>query len=79
MQLMPSEPRPEETSKINRKDYHTVVDYNSDFVEVSELEETTAPIIQVLVRKEHFSRQNVPDTVVSDNGPQFSNQEFHEI
>lgn len=52
---------------VNRKNYLTVVDYYSDFVEVSELQDTTAPaIIQVL--KQHFSRHGVPDTVVSDNG-----------
>ena len=29
--------------------------------------------------KEQFSRPGIPDTVVSDNGPQFSSQEFHEF
>ena len=55
--------------------YITIVDCFSDFVE---LEDTTLhPVIQVL--KEQFVRQGIPDTVVADNGPQFSSQEFHEF
>ena len=63
---------------LSGKNYITVVDYFSDFVEVSELEGTTShAVIQVL--KEQFSRHGIPDTVVSDNGSQFSSQEFHEF
>jgi len=63
---------------VSGKNYLTVVDYYSDFVEVSELEDTTSrAVIQVL--KEQFSRHGIPDTVVSDNGPQYSSQEFHEF
>ena len=54
------------------------MDYFSDFIEVSELQDTTSTsVIQAL--KEHFSRHGIPDTVVSDNGSQFSSQEFHEF
>ena len=38
---------------------------------------TFTSVIQAL--KEHFSRHGIPDTVVSDNGSQFSSQEFHEF
>ena len=63
---------------VSGNNYITIVDYFSDFVEVSELEDTTShSVIQVL--KEKFSRHGIPDTVVSDNGPQFSSQEFHEF
>ena len=63
---------------VSGKNYLTVVDYYSDFVEVSELEDTTSrAVIQVL--KEQFSRHGIPDTVVSDNGSQYSSQEFHEF
>ena len=59
---------------VSGNNYITIVDYFSDFVEVSELEDTTShAIIQVL------SRHGISDTVVSDNGPQFSSQEFHEF
>ena len=63
---------------VSGKNYLTVVDYYSDFVEVGELEDTTSrAVIQVL--KEQFSRHGIPDTVVSDNGSQYSSQEFHEF
>ena len=53
-----------------------MLDYFLDFVEVSEIEDTTShSVIQVLKKK--FSRHGIPDTVVSDNGTQFSSQEFH--
>ena len=55
-----------------------VVDYYSDFVEIDELSDTMSDtVIQVL--KKQFSRHGIPDTVVSDNGSQFTSQEFHEF
>ena len=63
---------------LSGKNYITVVDYFSDFVEVTELEDTTShAVIQAL--KEQFSRHGIPDTVVLDNGSQYSSQEFHEF
>ena len=63
---------------LSGKNYIRVVDYFSDFVEVSELEDTTScAVIQVL--KEQFSRHGISDTVVSDHSSQYSNQEFHEF
>ena len=60
---------------VSGNNYIPIVDYFSDFVEVSELEDTTShAVIQVL--KEEFSRHGIPDTVISDNGPQFSSHEF---
>ena len=54
------------------------MDYFSDFIEISELQDTTSTsVIQAL--KEQFSRHGIPDTVISDNGSQFSSQEFHEF
>ena len=55
-----------------------MVAYFSDFVEVSELEGTTSRA-EIQELKEQFSRHGIPDTVVSDNGPQFSSQEFLEF
>ena len=47
------------------KNYITLVDYFSDFVEVNEIEDTTShAVIQVL--KQQFSRHGIPHTVVSD-------------
>ena len=63
---------------LHSKNYITVVDYFSDFIEVSELQDTTSTSV-IKALKEQFSRHGIPDTVVSDNGSQFSSQEFHEF
>ena len=50
---------------VNGKNYITLVEYFSDFVEVNEIEDTTShAVIQVL--KQQFSRHGIPHTVVSD-------------
>ena len=51
------------------------VDYMSNFWEVDRLDSLTSQsIIQKL--KPHFARYGIPDTVMSDNGPQFVSGEF---
>ena len=63
---------------LHSKNYITAVYYFSDFIEVSELQDTTSTsVIQAL--KEQFSRHGIPETVVSHSGSQFSSQEFHEF
>ena len=60
---------------LNSKDYIVLVDHYSDFIEVAELRDSTsAAIIQFL--KEQFSRHGIPDVLVSDNGSQYTSQEF---
>ena len=55
---------------VSGNNYITIVDSFSDFVEVSELEDTTShAVIQVL--KEQFSRHGIPDTVISENSTSF--------
>ena len=57
------------------RDYQVVVDYTSNFWEVDRMTSTTtASVIKVL--KGHFARQGIPTTVVSDNGPQYTSEEF---
>lgn len=52
-----------------------MVDYYSDYVEVSPLKDTTsAALIKFL--KEQFSQHWIPDVLVSDNGPQYVSNEF---
>ena len=63
---------------LNSKNYITVVDYFSDFIEVSELQDTTSTSVTQAL-KDHLSRHGIQDTVVSDNGSQFSSQEFDEF
>ncbi|XP_041483435.1 uncharacterized protein K02A2.6-like [Lytechinus variegatus] len=60
---------------LNGKDYLITVDYYSDFWEVDELQSTTsADVITCL--KSQFSRHGIPKEVISDNGPQYSSDEF---
>ena len=61
--------------EINGVTYILVVDYFSRYVEVQSLTTTTsASVIRTL--KSVFARHGLPTTVVSDNGPQYSSQEF---
>ena len=63
---------------LHSNDYIVLVDYYSDFVEVRQLDDTTsASVIEFL--KEQFSRHGIPDTLVSDNGSQFTSREFTEF
>lgn len=60
---------------LDGKDYLVTVDYHSNFFEVDRLSDTTsAGVIRKL--KSHFARYGVAETIVSDNGPQFSSAEF---
>jgi hypothetical protein len=61
--------------QLDGKDYLVTVDYFSNFFELDRLEKTTASAV---IRKlsYHFARYGIPCTVVSDNGPQFSSEEF---
>ncbi|KAL7881030.1 hypothetical protein SRHO_G00032840 [Serrasalmus rhombeus] len=55
--------------------YLLVVDYFSRYIEVAHLREATAETV-VAALKEAFSRHGTPETVMSDNGPQFSSSVF---
>ena len=60
---------------ISGINYLVMVDYFSQFFEVDYLQEiTSADVITKL--KHHFSRHDIPDTVISDNGSQYSSSEF---
>ena len=55
--------------------YLLVIDYFSRYIEVQSLTSTTsASIIRSL--KSIFARHGLPTTMMSDNGPQYSSQEF---
>ena len=59
----------------NGKPHLIVVDYYSRYPEVAELGDTKAQTI-INKTKSIFSRHGIPETVVSDNGPQYSSEEY---
>ena len=60
---------------LNGQQYLLIVDYFSGFWEVQPLKSTlSSDVIKKI--KMHFARYGIPDVVVSDNGPQFADQEF---
>ena len=50
-------------------------DYYSNFIEVERIANTTTGGVTKVI-KTQFARYGVSDTVVSDNGPQFSSKQF---
>ena len=52
-----------------------VVDYASSYVEISKLAATTSPDVIMHLRS-ISARHGIPETVVSDNGPQDASHEF---
>ena len=58
--------------------YILVIDYFSRYLEVRKLSSTTtSSVIHAL--KMIFSQHGIPEEVVSDNGPQYTSQEFEEF
>ena len=59
----------------NDHDYLVTVDYCSGFWEVDALNDTKAQTV-IHKLKAQFARYGIPDICMSDNGPQFSSDEF---
>ena len=58
-----------------KSQYLLVVDYYSRFIEISKLSTASSP--QVITHlKSIFARHGIPQTIVSDNGPQYSSDLF---
>ena len=55
--------------------YILVVDYFSRYVEILKLSTTTSASI-IVALKTIFSRHGIPETLVTDHGPQYSSEEF---
>jgi hypothetical protein len=55
--------------------YVILVDYYSRYIETAPIAELSTNAV-VTVLKSLFSRWGLPDTLISDNGPQFASQEF---
>jgi transposase InsO family protein len=57
------------------RDYLLTVDYYSNFFEIDLLTDTTSSVV-INKLKQHFARYGIPETLISDNGPQYSSQSF---
>ena len=64
--------------EMNGKDYIVTIDYLMNFWEIDRLESTKVSPI-VLKRKAHFARYGSPCVVVSDNGLQFTTENFKQF
>ena len=49
--------------------------YYSRYFEVDQLDRTTSEAV-IRKLKKLFSNQGIPETLISDNGPQFSSEQF---
>lgn len=61
--------------ELDKCQYLLVVDYFSRYPEVVKLSSTTSSQV-IAALKMIFARHGIPETVHSDNGPQYSSQEF---
>ncbi|KAI4880976.1 hypothetical protein NFI96_001098 [Prochilodus magdalenae] len=61
-----------------KKTYLLVVDYFSRYIEVAHLSVATAETV-IAALKDTFSRHGIPETVMSDNGPQYSCELFRDF
>lgn len=61
---------------LDQHEYLLLVDYYSKFIEVEWLRSDTRSATVITHLKSQFARNGIPETVISDNGPQFSSCEF---
>ncbi|KAG1682227.1 hypothetical protein GQR58_011230 [Nymphon striatum] len=61
--------------EFRKSQYLLVVDYYSRFIEVAKLEDLTSGTV-IIHLKSIFARHGVPETVCSDNGTQYTAEEF---
>ena len=62
------------------KKYLVTVDYNSNFREIDSLENNNTKATQVIRKPRHqFARHGISDEVMSDNGPQFTSEQFKQF
>ena len=63
----------------NGSDYLIIADYYSKFPIIRKLSGQSTSSAVVKLTKQVFSEQNIPTTVISDNGPQYSSQEYKQF
>ncbi|KAI8490490.1 hypothetical protein Bbelb_317580 [Branchiostoma belcheri] len=63
---------------FQQREYLITVDYYSNYFEIDRCENTRAATV-VKKLKAQFARHGIPDVVISDNGPQFTAEEFEKF
>lgn len=61
--------------EVNKKYFLILVDYFSNFVEVSPLTSISSKQV-ILAMRDQFARHGIPQELISDNGPAYSSKEF---
>jgi transposase InsO family protein len=61
-----------------KRQFLVTVDYYSRYFEVDELTTTTTTAV-VKKLSAHFARHGIPEILISDNGPQFTSEQFAEF
>lgn len=56
-------------------EYLITVDYHSNFFELDQLPDSTSTTV-IKRMKSHFARHGIPDTIISDNGTQYTSSAF---
>ena len=64
--------------QLHRHTYLLVVDYYSRYPEVIKLTSTTSQSI-ITSLSSIFARHGIPEELISDNGPQYSSQDFEDF
>ena len=59
--------------------YLIMVDYYSNFIEVAPLQRNTNSSTVIKQVKQNIARYGIMDTIISDNGPQFTSTEFKDF
>ena len=62
--------------ELNNRHYLVTVDYYSNYWEVDRMESSTTSKAVILKLKQQFARHGIPNTMLSDNGPQFDSDKF---
>ena len=64
--------------ELQGQQYLVIVDYYSGFIKIDPLTHLTAKHV-INHCKSQFSHHGIPDTLISDNGPQFSSHELQQF